>query len=323
MEPIPVWDVHADVLWRVVMEKADFFHPASPLSAGWHNLRRGGVRVLGFPLFVPPDRPAAEGWNLLLQQIITFHDRIVCQGDHVVPLLYREDAVNAETGTAVHGLLCLEGCYALEGSVERLSLCMHLGVRVVGLTWNEANLLADGVGESRGGGLTALGRQFVKEVWKRSGIVDVAHLGEAGFWEVVREAQGPVICSHANVKAVWPHRRNLSDAQLRALAELGGVFGLTFVPEFVGPSGNVDDLLRHVDHALAVVGDRHVAFGSDFDGIVDRLDGLETAAHYPSLERILVDRYGRITARRLLWENWKAVFSRFLPPRPNLRRAPN
>ncbi|MDI3256322.1 MAG: membrane dipeptidase [Kyrpidia sp.] len=311
-----VWDAHADVLWRTAAQRLDFYQLSSPLSAGWHRLRQGGVRVQGFPLFVPPDRPAGEGWNLLLDQLALFHDRIVSDGSKVTPLCYREDVANVGRTGPVRGLLCLEGCYALEGSVERLSLCMHLGVRVVGLTWNEANGLADGVGEPRGGGLTSLGRRFIKEIWRRSGVVDVAHLGEAAFWDVIREARGPVICTHAGMKAVWPHRRNLSDGQLRALAESGGVVGLAFVPAFLGPRGRFEDLLLHVDHALEVVGDRHVAFGSDFDGTEEPLEGLETASQYPALERALNTRFGAETARRLLWDNWRDLFARTLPQKP-------
>ena len=312
-----VWDAHADVLWRIAAEREDFYGSTSSLAAGWHRLVQGGVKVLGFPLFVPPDRPAAEGWNMLLTQAASFHDRIVGDGERVRPLLYREDVALAEKSQTIYGLLCLEGCSALEGSVERLSLCMHLGVRIVGLTWNEANELADGVGEPRGGGLTALGRRFVREVWQRSGVVDVAHLGEAAFWDVLREARGPVVCTHAGIKAVWPHRRNLSDGQLKALAELGGVLGIAFVPAFLGPKGGLDDLLRHIEHALEVAGDRHVAFGSDFDGTDEVLEGMETAAQYPALERALNARFGEETARRLLWDNWRDLFDQALAPGPS------
>ncbi|MDI3327253.1 MAG: dipeptidase [Alicyclobacillaceae bacterium] len=316
MVHIPVWDAHVDVLWRMARDGVSFDHPASPLAAGWENLRAGGVRVLGCSLFVSPNRPAGEGWQQLLQQLSVFYGRMVQSGDRVIPLLHREDLDDpAPQGDRVRALLSLEGCYALEGSLERLRRCMGLGVRVVSLTWNEANGLADGVGEPRGAGLTARGREFVREIGRLSGVVDVAHLAERGFWDVLEEARGPVMCSHANVRAVWPHRRNLTDGQLRALAEAGGVVGLTFVPAFIGPKGDLEELLLHVDHALRVAGTRHVAFGSDFDGSEEAVRGLETARRYPALAEALVQRYGPETARRLLWENWLQFFRGALPNR--------
>ncbi len=131
--------------------------------------------------------------------------------------------------------MTVEGGEPLEGEIRILRVLYRLGVRGLGLTWNNRNELADGVGEDRtGGGLTSLGRQVVQEMNRLGMFVDVSHLSEPGFWNVMELCTAPVIASHSNCSAVWNHPRNLTDRQIKAIAEHGGVIGVNLVPDFVG-----------------------------------------------------------------------------------------
>ncbi len=170
------------------------------------------------------------------------------------------DAVVAggEPGVVLH----LEGCRPLEtAGVETFRA---LGVRSVQLTWNGGNAYADGVGVEPAGGLTRAGRELVGELDRQGILIDVAHLAEPGFWELVGLARKPVIASHANAKAVCPHRRNLTDDQLRAIAGSGGFVGVCFIADFIGPDATVERLVDHVDHIAGLVGIDAVAVGPDY-----------------------------------------------------------
>ena len=138
----------------------------------------------------------------------------------------------------------------------------------IGLTHNISSWAADGNAETdSGGGLTSFGVRLVEEMNTLGILVDVSHISEPGFWDVMKVSQRPVIASHSNCRAVCDHPRNLSAGQIQALAENGGAMGVTFVPSFVSDtSPSIDDLFLHIDHAIQLGGPDHVGIGSDFDG---------------------------------------------------------
>ncbi len=165
-------------------------------------------------------------------------------------------------------MLHLEGAEALGTKMSNLRTLYRLGVRSVGLTWNNRNFLADGVRDSAGGGgLTKWGREVIAEMNCLGMLVDLAHISPPGFFDAIEVAEKPLVVSHANSFNICNHPRNLSDEQLRILAQADGVVGVTFVPEFIsGPEASIKELVAHVNHMLDIMGDDHVAFGSDFDG---------------------------------------------------------
>jgi membrane dipeptidase len=142
------------------------------------------------------------------------------------------------------------------------------GVRLLTLTWSERNSLGDGAAESgTRGGLTSLGRRVVKECGDLGVIVDVSHLSEAGFWDVVDLSEEPFVASHSNCHALYAHPRNLTDDQIKAVAESGGLVGIALNPEYLVNEGDADlgMVCDHVMHAIEVAGEDHVGIGSDFD----------------------------------------------------------
>jgi membrane dipeptidase len=183
------------------------------------------------------------------------------------PRLVRASAdLPVSPGGGVHFLLHLEGGSPLEGSMAALEALYELGVRSIQPTWNLRNELGDGVRErSAKSGLTGFGVAVVKRMQHLGMVVDLAHISEPGFWHALEVTEGPVTVSHANARAVYDHPRNLSDAQVRAVAERGGVIGIHTLPTFTGAgSPTLEDLLRHVDHLVQVAGIEHVSFGGDF-----------------------------------------------------------
>jgi membrane dipeptidase len=172
------------------------------------------------------------------------------------------DAVLAgdEIGLVLH----FEGCRPLRGQLELAHAFHELGLRSAQLTWNYRNEVADGIGAADPGGLTAEGREIVAELDRLGCLLDVSHLADQGFWELLELVRGPVVASHANAAAIWPHPRNLSDEQIKAIAAGGGYVGVCFFPAFIGPEPTLERLLDHVAHFAELVGVDHIADGPDY-----------------------------------------------------------
>ncbi|WP_124727498.1 dipeptidase [Staphylospora marina] len=299
-------DGHADVLlkmWKMPKQHS-FYGPPSGLDVTYGRLREAHVALQAFAVFVPPTVPAAGRLAAALKQIDLFHEKIVAEGNKVFPVMSAEH-VKQCTPDRIGALLCLEGADALQGDLSFLRLFHRLGVRQVGITWNHANEAADGIEEARGGGLTNFGRNLVRELKNLGMVADVSHLSVRGFWEVIDEPDLAVVASHSNCKKICPHIRNLDDEQIRALIAKDGLIGITFYPPFVKSESEVflDDVLRHVEHVLELDGENHLCFGSDFDGIEQKVIGLEHAGRIVALREELLKRYPERLVKKWAWDN--------------------
>ncbi|SFG52923.1 membrane dipeptidase [Planifilum fulgidum] len=311
-------DGHCDVLWKMweAREPISFYDADSPLDVRFPKARAVGIGLQVFALFVSPKMPKESIWDAVLRQVDLFHEEIVRDGSEVAAIGSAAQLENLKDSGKMGALLSLEGADALAGELYRLRVLHRLGVRQLGLTWNHANEAADGVEEDRGGGLTRFGRTLVEEVTRLRMILDVSHLSERGFWDVMEFSDVPVIASHSNCHAVCPHRRNLKDGQIRALVEKEGIMGIAFVPQFVHEpkeEAAVEHLFRHIDHVCELGGERILAFGSDFDGISHKIGGLEDVGSLPYLEEQLLKRYPEHWVRRWMWGNWYDFYRKHLP----------
>lgn len=270
-----VVDAHCDTLINLLEGTRQFAEQQHLGHLDLPRLRRGGVKVQFFAAFVHP-RFRCRAMNRVLEIIDAFYEKLLPTPGvaHVTAFRHVLDAL-AENKLAC--LLAVEGGEALEGSLANLRILHRLGVRALTLTWNGRNEIGDGVGEGlRAGGLSNFGRQVVAEMNRLGMIVDVSHLAEAGFWDVVRTSAKPFMASHSNSKELCDHPRNLSDEQIRAVAGAGGVIGLTFVPDFIDKHKPcLERLLDHADHLVKVGGEDCLGLGSDFDGFEEALEGLE------------------------------------------------
>lgn len=305
-------DGHADILLRMEEEGLDFYKDRTHLQQSYYHMKQGGVNLQIFALFIEPTCEPAVMLTRVLQYIDTFK-RGIADGKRLAPVYsYNDILVNREKGI-LSGMLSLEGGDGIQGDLRILRSLYDLGVRAMGLTWNYGNCIADGVGEKLDCGLTPFGRMTVREMNRLGMVVDVSHLGERGFWGVMEEAQAPIVASHSNAKAIYPHRRNLTDEQIRAIARSGGLVGVTFVPYFICEGeAKTSDLLRHIDHLLSTAGEDSVGFGSDFDGMERTMIDLRNGSDYPRFIEVLLKRYGEKVTNKLMGDNWLRVFQQIL-----------
>jgi membrane dipeptidase len=286
--------------------------PAEELP--WHGqvdlpkLRAGGIDAAFFAVDV------TRAWKNHLAYALDalgFFDADLSTCEDVVVARSAVEVVAARDAGKVAAILVIENSDALEGSLNILRIFHRLGVRSIVLTHNPSAWAAAGNAEARsGGGLTCFGVALVEAMNDLGMLVDVSHISERGFYDTLETSRRPVIASHSCCAALCPHPRNLTDDQLRALAQHGGVVGITFVAPFVDPAWDpsrlpalpsVGQLLDHLDHAVRTAGIDHVGLGSDFDGggIV-----VEDASQYPRITAGLLERgYDDASVRKILGEN--------------------
>lgn len=228
----------------------------------------------------------------------------------------------ARAAGAIAGVMHLEGAEAIDEDLDTLYALHEMGLRSLGPVWSRPTIFGHGVpfrypsGPDTGPGLTDAGQRLVKACNDLRVMIDLSHLNEAGFWDVARASQAPLVATHSNAHAVTPSSRNLTDKQLAAIAESGGMVGLNFGTLFLRPDGRRspdtpwDDLLRHLDHLLAKLGEDHVGFGSDFDGVeVPKVLG--DATGLPALMKTLTAHgYSASLLQKLAWDNWQRVLHR-------------
>lgn len=260
---------------------------APPIQLNLPKLRAAGIDVAYFAVDVTRARNnhlayALDGIGWFLEEVAAHSDQIAIATN--IGEIHR-----ANTDGKIAAVLAVENSEVLERSLSVLSALYRLGVRSLTLTWSYRTWAADGEQASHsGGGLTDFGRDLVAKLNELGMLVDISHISDAGFWDVIEASSGPVIGTHNCCRALCEHGRNLTDDQIRALAATGGVVGVTFVEPFVHPTApTLDLLLDHIQHLADIGGIDCVGLGSDFDGGGELLPD---ATHFPRIAAGLSER---------------------------------
>jgi membrane dipeptidase len=282
-----------------ILERLGFFHADLP------RLREGGVtgQFFGVVTMPIPEAGCADACHRQVE-----HLRALARDEGLIWARTAEDVRRAKRENTLAVFAGVEGGHNLEGRLETLGDFDRAGVRYLGLAHFTANAIAPpsgGKGASAVRPLTDFGRAVIDEMNRRSMIVDLAHVGRAAFLEACARSSRPVIVSHTGIAAAHPLWRNVDDDQLRAVARADGVVGIIFAWRFLGRSrGGVDMLAPHVEHVRKRVGARHLAIGSDFDGAIEPVRGLENVARLPALTGLLESlRWSEEEIRGVLGEN--------------------
>lgn len=256
------FDLHCDTVYECTLQGQALWENRLALS-----LSKG--RGLGrwcqvFALFLPDRYRGREAVAFYERLLGTYRTELTVNAETIAPCHDASQILGAVGQGKCAAVLSVENGSALGGDLSRVDTLYNDGVRMMALTWNGDNELASGVGGS-GGGLTELGKQAVRKMTALGMLCDVSHLNERGFWELHDMGVKPLVASHSNLKAVCPHRRNLTDDQFRAVCRSGGVMGVNFYRDFLGGDAR-ERIYANISYALDLGGEDAVAFGSDFDG---------------------------------------------------------
>ena len=270
------------------------------------RLKEGGVDCQVFAISSVRDRTRPYALRTAMEMIDIFYSECAAHPDAITPVKTHREIVEAAAGGRIAAMLSIEGADIIEGKVGMLRVFHRLGVRMVGLVHSLRNELADGVADGRtGGGLSELGVEAVEELNRLGMLIDVSHLSDAGFWDLIEVAKGPVMASHSNARAVCDHPRNMTDDMIRVMADRGGVMGMNFAPGFVhSTQATVQGVVDHIDYIVSLVGPNHIGLGSDFDGIPYTPKGLEDVTRMPNITAELLKRdYSEEDVKKILGEN--------------------
>ena len=240
------------------------------------------------------------------------------QGQAKIVRSAREIRECLENGTFAMELH-FEGAEAIDPEFDALEVYHELGLRSLGMTWSRPNRFAHGVpfqypaSPDTGPGLTDLGKELVRQCNQLRVMIDLSHLNEAGFWDVAKLSDAPLVATHSNAHGICAATRNLTDKQLDAIRASDGLVGLNYNCGFLSPTGergsNLDlgVMVDHIDYLIARLGDDKVGLGSDFDGAT-MPDNLKDASLQQNLLQAMADRgYDEATIRKVAYGNWLRV----------------
>ena len=226
-------------------------------------------------------------------------------------LAYTADDVrrNLEKGK-MSAILTIEGPAGFGFDPELLDDLYKVGFRISSLGWNELNPLTGS--HKTGGGLTDLGCEYVKTAQKLGMIIDVSHISDEGFWDIMKVTEAPIVATHSNSRAVCHNSRNLTDDMFRAIMETGGVAGFNQCAPFVGEKPNLDTVCDHILHFLDLDPEgKHIALGSDLDGCDELPEGFEGIQSYPAMaDRLLARGVDEKLLFNIFWNNALGVMDK-------------
>lgn len=308
-------DAHCDTVHFFTQEKVPYVFSAinSPAQVDLPRMETGNIKVQFFAMYIEPEYKPCHALKRCLHLLDHFYRTMEKCSERIEIVFSYKDLMRVNTEGKIAAVATVEGGEVLEDDIGVLRILYRLGIRGLGLTWNQRNQLADGVWErDAAGGLTHLGREVIMEMNRLGMIIDLAHIAERGFDDVLALTTKPVIVSHANTRKICDHPRNLTDRQLKLLQENGGVVGLTFYPAFISPEKpGLEKLLDHFEHAAEVSGIDHLGIGSDFDGMGGNfLSDLPDVSSLPSLVEGLLSRgFTEEEVNKIMWGNFLRVIN--------------
>ena len=311
----PVLDLHCDTAYRLLGEK---FDSVGSLRKNEFHIDLERAAALGgyaqcFACFTSPMEKLPANLSVigLFEREMATILRETESNSDLIQVAYsaKEIADNLKNGK-MSAILTIEGPAGFDYNAELLEDLYNIGFRITTLSWNEQNPLTGSC--VTGGGLTQQGRDYVKEAQRVGMIVDVSHISDEAFWDIMDITSKPIIASHSNSRAVWNHPRNLTDGMYLAICKTGGTTGINLYSDFLGNDPTIDTVCDHILHFLEIAGtDKHISLGSDFDGIDAMPEGISGIQDYPKLaDRLLALGLSDTTVENIFWNNALGVIER-------------
>jgi membrane dipeptidase len=305
-------DLHNDAMEKML----DGYQLAGPRpTEDYHTdlpgMKRGGLDAQMFSIWISPDTVGYYKWadsaiSLLESQVAKNPDAIeMARTTSQIYALAAKKKIAAVVG--------VEGGHVIENDLSKLISLYKRGMRYLTITWNNSNEWATSAQDRNSAtkGLTEFGKQVIRTLDSLGVLIDVSHTGIKTIDDILAVSKNPIIASHSGVWALNHHYRNLTDAQIRAIAARGGVIGVVFYPSFLSSTrkATIDTVVKHIDYIKNLVGVDYISIGSDFDGIEIWPTGLENVTKYPDLTMALLKKgYTPADVRKILGANYMRVF---------------
>ncbi len=311
----PVFDLHCDTAFALLNPQYNSFH--SLRKNAYHiDLNRAG-KLPGYaqcfacftsdnatlPLPISPEA-------VFTRELTGIIDGMRRNSDVITQAFSADDVERNLSEGKMSGILTLEGTAGISYDPMLLKSLYEYGFRITSLGWNEKNPLAGS--HVTGGGLTPLGIKYVKEAQRLGMIIDVSHISDEAFWDIMNITTAPVIASHSNSRAVWNVSRNLTDEMFCAICKSEGVAGINMCAEFLGERPNLDTVCDHIQHFIELdPAGKHIALGCDLDGCDNLPDGFAGVEDYPKLADCMLKRgLSETTVYDIFWNNAVGVMKR-------------
>ncbi len=268
----PLIDLHADTL-SSDKDTSQFISGWSCKHLDLPRMLETGIWGEAFSIFVHPKWANGDekAWLELAEKELGNILSAVSESDKLA-LATKSAEVVANAGKGfVSAIIEVEGLHSFGGELDKIDDFFSRGVRIFTLTWNNSNPWATSCMAESGEGLTSAGREAIARINSLGGIVDFSHSGEKTFWDTIKILEKPPICTHSCCKSLKDSPRNLTDDQISALIDLGGVIGINFFPGFLSAKkyGQTTsaDIVDHIQHIIDLGGEKNIGLGSDFDGV--------------------------------------------------------
>ena len=310
----PVFDLHCDTALALLGE--DVNQAGSLASNKGHIDLNRAEKLAGYcQCFACFTTPYMEQWHhitptLVFEREIATIQREIDKNKKRISIAYTpEDVIANQEKGKMSAILTIEGPAGFGFDPELLESMFLAGFRISTLGWNESNPLTGS--NQTGGGLTDLGKAYVRQAQSLGILVDVSHISDEGFWDIMKITQAPVIASHSNSRALCNHSRNLTDDMFCAIRDSGGVVGINQFADFLGQKPTLDTVCDHIFHFLELDPEgRHVALGGDLDGCEVLAEGFEGVQSYDALaDRLIARGLDAATVQNIYWNNALGVMA--------------
>lgn len=300
---IPYFDAHCDTIVEADLSEKGLLQNSGHLDL--ERLSRFSPCAQVFAICTAFLENAQNDARIYIER---FHAEIAKNSDIICHCLNRADIDTAIKDGKIAALLSIEGAEQVT-SPEK---AYNDGVRIIHPTWNNDNALS-GSAAGSGSGLTEHGKKYVHRCQAMGILLDMSHISERGFWDVLEIAEKPVIAGHSNSKALCNVPRNLTDEQFSALEKIGGGAGINLYPEFLGLGRDIAAVVAHIEHFLSLGGEKAVFLGCDFDGIEITPKGIYGVEDMEKLYNELLRRnYSEALVRDIFWNNLYEIIGRAL-----------
>lgn len=300
-------DCHCDTITTIIDNGEELYKNSGHIDIERLSKFRTPLQV--FAVWLDEKRRANPYINTV-RAIEFYYQQIEKNSEYITHVnTYDEIAKNIKRNK-ISGMLSVEGAEAIEGNIDNVYKLYELGVRFMGLTWNNENEVGYGVNHSDNG-LKQLGIQLVKE---SPIVIDVSHINERGFWDCYNYCNKPIIASHSNAYDICNNKRNLKHEQLKAISERSGIVGLNLHVPFLDSCGrrdvSIEYIIRHIDYMLEVVGEDCICLGCDFDGTKylgwDTRDVVDMNVVGKWIDVV----FGKEVAKKIMYKNYREFVRR-------------